>query len=526
MFGRFQLLLEMAQGGMATLFLARIKGPEQFQKLLVIKKIHDHLAQEREFIEMFLDEARIAALIHHPNVVTIFDMGQVKDAHYIAMEYVHGHNLSEIMRAAKRQQGVFPWPHAVRIAISAAAGLQAAHELRTPEGKPLNVVHRDVSPQNILVSYDGHIKVVDFGVAYAAEKISHTMSGTVKGKMAYMSPEQATSQPLDRRSDVFSLGIVLFEVICLRRLFKEETDAATLYRVIEAEVPRPRSFRPDIPADLEKIILKALAKHPEDRFSTAGELEDALDRVLLGHGEVVKDQHVGRLMDTLFHEQRKIKDEQIKQAQLVDSKDPIKAFGMGGEVTSDPRAFHTDSLVQRPAVKKPVPIFALVSLGLLVTTIVFLLAVYVTREKEPPIKNKETYSATNSNTRPPSLAMEPRQTISSKPLASTTVTLRVVIRPTEAETSIWFRNRRWAGPELELKIQPSEKQEQIKIEARGFQTEVLDLLMNRDREILLSLQPSRPRPTSRTRYYPVRRGSRPQRQPDQSIPLKIPRWGR
>ncbi len=209
--GRYELLLEMGSGGMATLYLARMAGPRRFEKLVAIKKIHDHLTSRQDFVDMFLDEAQISARIQHPNVVQLFDLGEADGSYFIAMEYVHGVNLAGLLRAVSgRGSGQYGWPQAAWIVAEAAAGLHAAHELLTTDGRPMNLVHRDVSPQNILVSYDGNVKVADFGIAFAAERITHTSSGVLKGKIPYMAPEQAAGEPLDRRADVFALGTLLF----------------------------------------------------------------------------------------------------------------------------------------------------------------------------------------------------------------------------------------------------------------------------------------------------------------------------
>ena len=203
-FGRYELLMEMGAGGMATLYLGRMTGPSNFEKYLAIKKIHDELVADPQMIEMFLDEARISARIQHPNVVQIFEFDQIEGAHYIAMEYIHGHDLAELLRlVAHTPECGYRWAHAARIVADAAAGLHAAHELRTPDGKSLELVHRDVSPQNLLISYDGYVKVTDFGIAHAADKLSKTLAGTVKGKVAYMAPEQVRGGKVDRRADVF-----------------------------------------------------------------------------------------------------------------------------------------------------------------------------------------------------------------------------------------------------------------------------------------------------------------------------------
>ncbi len=326
-FGRYELLMEVSHGGMATLYLARMSGPEKFEKLLAIKKIHPHLSREPEFIAMFLDEARIAALIQHPNVATIFDLGEVDDSFFIAMEYIHGQNLREILREAARRKIRIPWEYSVSIIARAAAGLHAAHELTGPDGKPLQVVHRDVSPQNILLTYTGHVKVVDFGIAYAAEKLGHTAAGTLKGKAAYMSPEQANGERLDRRSDIFSLGIVLYESVCMKRLFRKENQTATLMRVREARVPAPSKVATDIPLELERIIMKSLAKDPDDRYSTTREMAEDLEELLVAQGKATTSTKLSSLIEDLFHDRKRHKDIQISQAVESPSANVMKSVG-------------------------------------------------------------------------------------------------------------------------------------------------------------------------------------------------------
>lgn len=517
-FGRFQLLLEMSRGGMATLYLARVRGPQMFQKMVVIKKIHDHLADEQEFIEMFQDEARIAALIHHPNVATIFDMGEAGTSYYIAMEYVHGHNLAEVMRTAKRVHGSLPWTHVARIVADGAAGLHAAHELKNPDGRHLGVVHRDVSPQNLLISYDGHVKVVDFGIAYAAEKISHTTDGTIKGKVAYMSPEQASSAPLDRRSDVFSLGIVLFEACCMKRLFKADTDAGTLYRVLETVVPPPRSIRPDIPQGLEEIMLKALQKDPDDRYRTAGELAEALDRLLVAHGEVVSHQNVGELMVRYFDDQKKVKEEQIQQAMSSEPEKPMKAYGMNGaEVSGFPSGLETGSQIQQ-SLRRPVPFIALAGAGLAMALMLVIGVLLIAgvgdssesqaSEKPSPMTREERSFASKTAMEPARLAKQRPRPVAERPRKPRKVTLRILIRPVKARPVVHFRDKKHKGSPFEVDVKPSSEKERIEIDAEGFYPERLDLAPDKDKEVIVHLKPRPSRP--RVRYY-RRRGSRARR---------------
>jgi serine/threonine protein kinase len=229
---RYELVAEIASGGMATVFLARLSGVGGFQRMVAIKRLHPHLAGDQEFVDMFLDEARLAAGIHHPNVVSILEVGASPRGYYLVMEYIEGDTLARLLaRAATSSQRV-PEPIVIRVVLDMLAGLHAAHELKDEAGQPTSLVHRDVSPQNLLVGVDGVCRITDFGVARAATRLAGTRVGQLKGKIAYMAPEQALGQTdLDRRADVFAAGIVLWEVLAGRRLFKSENEAATLSRV-------------------------------------------------------------------------------------------------------------------------------------------------------------------------------------------------------------------------------------------------------------------------------------------------------
>ncbi|MCY1043466.1 protein kinase [Corallococcus sp. bb12-1] len=279
-FGRYELLRKLATGGMGAVYLARQKGPVGFQKLLVVKRLLPHLSEDDEFLQMFLDEARIAALLNHPNIAQIYEMGDVDGQYYIAMEYVHGEPLGSLVPRASAHPGGFPLGLRCRIIAEAAAGLDAAHNARSPSGRKLSLIHRDVSPQNVLVGFNGGVKLIDFGVAKAQGKLSQTVVGTIKGKHAYMSPEQARGEPLDARSDVFGLGTVFYELLTNGRLFKRESEMATLKAVVGFKIVPPSEAVPGIPKSLDAIVFKALARKRDDRFSTAGELQLALEEFL------------------------------------------------------------------------------------------------------------------------------------------------------------------------------------------------------------------------------------------------------
>jgi eukaryotic-like serine/threonine-protein kinase len=294
-FGRYSLVYKLASGGMANLYLARFTGPDGFEKLVAIKRIHEHLADNQEFIRMFIDEARLVARIAHPSVAQTLELGVVGRSYFIAMEYVEGETLNAILQKIKPE-----YPVSARIVANAAAGLHAAHELRNADGGALHVVHRDVSPSNILVSYEGAVKVVDFGVARARGKLSQTAVGALKGKLAYMSPEQTTLGQIDRRSDIFALGIILYEMTTWRRLFRAPNESDTIAKVAKCEIPPPSSFLDDYPPQLETIVMKALKKNPDERYQTAGELSRDLEQFIVTWGTAVPPEAVGEVMKTLF----------------------------------------------------------------------------------------------------------------------------------------------------------------------------------------------------------------------------------
>ena len=274
--GKYQLVRHLATGGMAEVILARVQGIEGFERHVVIKKIRDERARDDRFVQMFLDEARLAASLHHNNIVHVHDIGQDKGEYFFTMEYVHGEDLRRLLAHMAEHDRRMPLAHCITIALATAAALHHAHEARTPDRSFAGIVHRDVSPANILVAYDGNVKVVDFGIAKLAQRTEET--GLMKGKVAYMSPEQCLGHDVDRRSDIFCLGIVLYELVTVRRLFKGANDFLTMTSITHGRIPRPSEIRPDVPAELDAIITKALESRPEDRYQTADEMRAALER--------------------------------------------------------------------------------------------------------------------------------------------------------------------------------------------------------------------------------------------------------
>lgn len=299
-FGRYELLRKLATGGMGQVFLARQKGPVGFQKLLVVKRLLPHLSEDTDFIKMFLDEARIAGNLNHPNIAQIYELGDVDGVLYIAMEYVQGEAVSQVNARANHRKGGLPLGLKCRIIADAAAGLDHAHQARSPSGRKLGLIHRDVSPQNVLVGFNGNVKLIDFGVAKVSGKLSHTVVGTIKGKHAYMSPEQARDEELDARSDVYGLGIVFYELLTSQRLFKRESDLATLKAVVGAKVIPPSEAVPGVPKSLDAVVMRALARKREERFQSAGEFQLALEDFLLAERLPGTPAHITAFMKELF----------------------------------------------------------------------------------------------------------------------------------------------------------------------------------------------------------------------------------
>jgi hypothetical protein len=322
-FGRYRLCFELASGGMGTVYLARAEGPSGFEKLVALKRIHQHLAKDPRFVAMFLDEARIAARVHHPNVASVIDFGTVDGAYYLTMPFVEGESLHKVMRTIARQGDPSFVYAAARIVADACEGLHAAHELRDDVGELLEVVHRDVSPQNLLVGYDGGVRVLDFGVASARHRLYSTATGEVKGKFAYIAPEQIEGQAVDRRADVWSLGVVLWECIAQKRLFGRKTMAETVQMVLNQPVPPLRDHAPDVPLALEEIVFKALARDRDRRYTSARQMGRELLTFLADERKNVGAAEIAELMERLFPDGVAEKRKLTERARLDDALDAM-----------------------------------------------------------------------------------------------------------------------------------------------------------------------------------------------------------
>jgi len=325
-YGPYQLLEKIAVGGMAELFRAKRTGVEGFEKVLAVKRILPHLSDNKEFVDMFIDEAKMVAGLAHPNIVQIFDLGKIEKSYYIAMEYVHGRDLRSILRRAKEKGVGLPRELAVLVASRVCSALEYAHRKKDDRGQKMKIVHRDVSPQNILISFEGDVKLTDFGIAKAATKATAHESGALRGKLLYMSPEQAWGKPMDRRSDIFSLGLVLYEMLTEQRPFLGSSELSILEMVRECRIAAPRSVNAEIPEDLERAVMKALARDPDERYEDAADMQKDLE-LHLHSGRPPTGADIARFMQQIF----------------------------GQEERGEPVADEQPSGIHRPAAAEPAP---------------------------------------------------------------------------------------------------------------------------------------------------------------------------
>jgi len=333
MFGRYEILGRLAFGGMAEIFLARESSSVGASRHVVIKRVLPNVADDEKFVEMFLNEARLAIQLSHPNICHINEFGELEGSYFIAMEWVDGVPLGKLIRRARKKGNGVPVEIAVRIGAQIAEALYYAHRAKDALRRPMNIVHRDVTPHNIMVAYDGQVKLLDFGIAKAETQTQKTEAGTVKGKFSYMSPEQCTGKEIDGRSDVFALGICLWESLVGKALYRRETQYETMHAVIHEPPATMRKRRADLPASLDAIVLKALAKEPGERYQNAGELQSALEGWLAENRKVVNSSSVAKLMDELYAGE-------IQRGPLVDSNPFGSSFQTLGGSASMPGAAH------------------------------------------------------------------------------------------------------------------------------------------------------------------------------------------
>lgn len=305
-FGKYFLMEKIAFGGMAEIYKAKTFGVDGFEKMLAIKKILPHYSSDREFISMLTDEAKLVVQLSHTNIVQVYDLGKVGDDYYISMEFIDGVNLREILYRAKELKEKLPLPICLFIASEICKGLDYAHSRKDASGKPLEIVHRDISPQNILVSFEGETKIADFGIAKAAQNVSETSSGTLKGKVTYMSPEQAVGKPIDPRADIFSVGLILYEMITGERFFTGESQFEVLKKIRETNITQ-EILSQKIPAEVVPVLAQALTYTQKNRYQSAGEFQIALTRLLYSRYHEFSPKQLSQLIHRLFAGEIKVR---------------------------------------------------------------------------------------------------------------------------------------------------------------------------------------------------------------------------
>ena len=320
-FGNYLLIEKVSVGGMAEVYKALMFGLEGFQKLVAMKRLLPSVAEDEEFARMFVDEANIAGQLHHANIAQIYDLGRIgANGYFIAMEYVQGRDLRAVFDRLKKIKRGVPLNMAVYVVAKACEGLDYAHRKADGQGRPLNIVHRDISPPNIVLSYEGDVKLIDFGIAKAAKKFTQTQAGILKGKFGYMSPEQVRGMPLDRRSDIFSIGIVLYEMITGRRLFVGSSDFNTLEKVRSAEIKPPSEFNPHIPKQLEDAVMKSLARDVNERYQWPSEFQEDLQRYLYSQEHIYARQDLTEFMGSIFSEDLEAERRRMEELATMDFK--------------------------------------------------------------------------------------------------------------------------------------------------------------------------------------------------------------
>jgi len=399
--GRYRIVLPLGQGGTADVYLAAVDGPSGFTKLVVVKVLRKSLASDTEFRLMFLSEARLAARLHHPNVVQTNEVIEVDGAPVLVMEYLDGQPLSQVIVRGK--QGGFTLPMQLRVLADALAGLHAAHELADFDGTPLGVVHRDVSPHNLFVTLEGHAKVLDFGIAKLERSLVETEVGMVKGKLRYMAPEHIAGDKLDRRADIYAAGVILWEALTGERMWKASSEADIRARVLAGDLPMPDTVRAEVPAPLARICRRALSRLPADRYATARQLADELEAAMSDLGMTATPREIGATVARLFEDVR------AETKRAIESKLGRASLAMGIPTMT---ATGETPVSQTPTVGRPgARRFAAATAVIATIALVFLARYFVTHRVESAPPTASTLPA------PPAPAVAPAAPIA-KPHAN------------------------------------------------------------------------------------------------------------
>lgn len=474
--GRYDVGVRLAAGGTASVYLARLSGPHSFERLVALKIIHDHLLDEPEFIDMFLDEANLASRLSHPNIVHVYELAREDDVLFLAMEYLHGQPLSRLYKRANERGVRLPYDVVAWVGAESAEGLHHAHELADDDGTRLGLVHRDVSPQNIFITYDGQVKVVDFGIARAEGRIAKTALGKIKGKFSYMSPEQAQGQDIDHRADLFALGATVYEVATGERLFKGEDELDTLRKVVSCEVPDPREKRDDFPAELHDIMAKALAPALDARYADGQQFASDLRSFIASRGQPQLRDRLSQLMNELFADERALKERAIVELRQrgLEPAESTAAVTQSEPPDETRLASEVDSAARAPARRSPV--LAVLGGMAVVGLIAVGLAAVVLRG--------------------PDAASAEGPSPAAQPAPPEAVSIEVTVEPELDDAVVTIGGVVVSERPARLQVKRGGTAVAVAVSAPGYQPAKMDVVPDRDRAVLVPLRQAEPEPAA------------------------------
>jgi len=501
--GKYRLIAELGQGGSANVYLAVASGPSGFNKLVVLKLLKVGLSAEAEFRQMFLNEARLAARLNHPNVVQTNEVFEEDGRPIIVMEYLEGVSFSKLVARAHEVGRSLPLPMRLRIICEALSGLHYSHELKDYNGTPLGVVHRDMNPQNIFVSFDGRISLLDFGIAKLTSSHGETQTGVMKGKLRYMPPEQILGETVNRRTDIFAVGVMVWEATTNQKMWRGMADATIMHDVINGRIPSPRTVKEDVPERLEQICMKALAAAQADRYATAAELQSDLEKCLVG--ETVNNRAIGQFANSLFADVRAKTHEIIERqlAEIAREPNPGDANLVGGQMPSitltSPTMIESNSGRQGPTPSGPRRSRWILGMAFFFGISAAGIAVVIFGRTSPRDSSSHDRVPTPSETSAPQ-AIEPPE-IAVPDSGITEVALRLSASPAKAK--LYLDDRPLPSNPYFGDVPSDAARHTIRAEATGYRSEEKSLIFKNDTEVTLTLEPAKDRAHAQTPARPV-----------------------
>ncbi len=538
--GKYRLIAEIARGGMGIVYLAMVQGPGGFNKLVVVKELKPELVEEAAFLQMFLDEAKLAARLNHPNIVQTNEVGNEGDRYFMAMDYLDGRGLDRVRRRSRTAGWGLSMPMSLRVTCDMLAGLDYAHKLADFDGSPLSIVHRDISPQNVFITFDGQVKLLDFGIAKTVESTNETKAGVLKGKISYMAPEHARGHKVDARSDVFSAGVMLWEALTGRKLHQGQSEQAIMAALVAGDLPRASTVKPWVPTELDEICARAMAVDPGERYQSAADFQDAIERYLTASATNVSARDVGACISELFREDRAsintLIESHIARARNESARDDLPVIELSYEphagtlntpLPSRPETVESSmpssnvivsaapsaqsAAPPEPPRKKPV-----LAIGLAVVALGAGAAVFLTRggHEDPPAVARVDPPPAPSIAVPQPKAVEPA-VIDPKP---GTVDVDISVTPSNASVTIDGVNLP-ANP-FHGKYLSDKATHEVRIAAPGFHPKIATITYNANVTLDISLERV---PVAASRYPIVQpRVTVPPTRPADPVPVPVP----